>query len=52
MIHRNGKIVLPVRTQMQTMNTESENDNNSAAVNRPHIPNDILLPSEQGRIIY
>lgn len=42
----------PVSTQMQTMLTLSENDNNSAPVNLPHTPNDILLPSEHGLIMY
>lgn len=37
---------------MQTINTDNEKENSSAAVNLPHIPNDILLPSEHGRIIY
>lgn len=32
----------PVSTQMQTMNRARENDNNSAPVKRPQIPNDIL----------
>lgn len=37
---------------MHTMKTDNENESNSAPVNRPHIPNDILLPSEHGLIIY
>lgn len=37
---------------MHTMNKESENESNSAAVNRPHIPNENLLPSEQGLVMY
>lgn len=42
----------PVKTQIHTMNMESENDRSSAPVNRPHTPNDILFPSEHGRIMY
>lgn len=34
------------------MKTESENDKISAPVNLPHTPNDILFPSEHGRVIY
>lgn len=37
---------------MQTIKTDNENENSSAAVNLPHIPNDILLPSEHGLIMY
>lgn len=37
---------------MHTMKTESENERSSAAVNLPHIPNEILLPSEHGLMIY
>lgn len=37
---------------MQTINRDNENESNSAAVNRPHIPNENLLPSEQGRVMY
>lgn len=37
---------------MQTINRDNEKESNSAAVNRPHIPNENLLPSEQGRVIY
>lgn len=43
---------VPVRTQMHTMNTDRENDNNSAAVKRPHIPNEIFVPSEHGLMMY
>lgn len=32
----------PVSTQTQTMNSDKENENNSAPVNRPHMPNEIL----------
>lgn len=42
----------PVNTQIHTMLTLSENDNNSALVNLPQTPNDILFPSEHGLIIY
>jgi len=34
------------------MLTLSENESNSAPVNLPQTPNDILLPSEHGLIIY
>jgi hypothetical protein len=34
------------------MLTLRENESSSAPVNLPHTPNDILLPSEHGRIIY
>lgn len=37
---------------MQTINRDSEKESNSAAVNRPHIPKENLLPSEQGLVIY
>lgn len=37
---------------MQTIDTAREKLKSSAAVKRPQIPNDILLPSEQGRIMY
>lgn len=37
---------------MQTMKTDRENDSNSAAVNLPHMPNEILFPSEQGLMMY
>lgn len=37
---------------MHTIKTESENESNSAPVKRPHIPNEILFPSEHGLIIY
>lgn len=37
---------------MHTMNTDNEKDNSSAAVNLPHIPKEILFPSEHGLIIY
>lgn len=47
-----GGKVLPVRTHMQTMKTDSENDRISALVKRPHMPNDILFPSEHGLIMY
>lgn len=42
----------PVNTQIQTMNTDNENESSSAPVKRPQIPNDILFPSEQGRMMY
>lgn len=42
----------PVSTQMHTIDTANEKLNSSAAVNRPQNPNDIRLPSEQGRMIY
>lgn len=37
---------------MHTIERAIEKLNNSAAVNRPHTPNDILFPSEHGRIMY
>lgn len=42
----------PVSTQMHTILTLNENESNSAPVNLPHTPKDILLPSEHGLIIY
>lgn len=42
----------PVKTQTQTMDTANEKLNSSALVYRPQQPNDIRLPSEQGRIMY
>lgn len=42
----------PVRTQIQTIETESVKLNSSAAVKRPQNPNEMRLPSVQGRIIY
>lgn len=42
----------PVNTHMHTILTLSENESNSAPVNLPQTPNDILLPSEHGRIMY
>lgn len=51
--HKIEKMVdLPVSTHIHTMKTDNENDSSSAAVNLPHIPNEILLPSEHGRMIY
>lgn len=32
----------PVRTQTHTINKDNEKENNSAPVNRPHMPKDIL----------
>ncbi len=43
---------LPVNTQMHTTVTDSIKLNNSAAVNLPQNPKEILLPSVQGRIMY
>ena len=40
----------PVRIQMQTMETERENDINSATVNRPQNPNDILNEKQEMEI--
>jgi hypothetical protein len=34
------------------MKTDSEKERSSAAVNLPHIPNEILFPSEQGLMMY
>lgn len=42
----------PVKTQMHTILTLSENESNSAPVNLPQTPKDILLPSEHGLMIY
>jgi len=42
----------PVKTQMHTIETDNEKLNSSAAVKRPQKPNDIRLPSVQGRMIY
>lgn len=42
----------PVSTQMHTIDTANEKLKSSAAVNRPQNPNDIRVPSEQGRIMY
>lgn len=39
----------PVRTQMQTMETDREKDTNSGMVNLPHNPNDNLW---EGMIFY
>ena len=40
----------PVSTQMHTIINERKKDKISAAVNRPHTPNDILQPEKQYRI--
>lgn len=42
----------PVSTQTHTMATERENETSSAAVNRPHVPNEIFLPLEHGLMRY
>lgn len=42
----------PVNTQIHTILTLNENESNSAPVNLPQTPNDILLPSVHGRLIY
>lgn len=51
-LYKYVKTVLPVNTHIQTMNKASEKESNSAAVNRPHIPKENLLPSEHGLVIY
>lgn len=37
---------------MQTINKDNEKESNSATVNRPQTPNENLLSSEHGRVIY
>lgn len=42
----------PVSTHIHTSIKDRKNDKISAAVNRPHTPNDIFWPVEQGRMRY